>query len=149
MIAYFCLDKQIFLDYFANSDYAREIYGLTHSMCLVNMVHAVTLLSLGIFVTLTVRKFRILNSKHYKQLGCLTVLITIIYFLPLAILSYKAWSDATMSAKNAHKGALKRFIDMLIYLLIKSEQGVVGMLIATAIHFCLYLLVFSMLWCTY
>lgn len=149
LIAYFTLDKQVFKDYFANSDYAEEIYGLTHSMCVVNMIHAATLVSLGVFVTLIVRKFQILNSKHYKQLGFLTVLITIIYFLPLVFLAYKAWTDATMSTRNAHKGAFKRFADMLIYLLLKSEQGLAGTLIAAAIHFCLYLLVFGMLWCTY
>ena len=149
MIAYFSLDKKVFKDYFANSDYAEEIYGLTHSMCVVNMIHAATLLSLGVFVTLIVRKFQILNSKHYKQLGFFTVLITIIYFLPIVFLSYKAWTDATISAKNAHKGAFKRFADMLIWLLLKSEQGFVGMIVAAVIHFCLYLLVFGMLWCTY
>ena len=122
---------------------------MVDSMCVVNLVHAATLVSLGLFVAFTVRKFRILDSKHYKQLGCLTLFITVIYFLPLAFLAYKAWSDASQSALNAHKGATRRFIDMLIYLLIKSEQGVVGILIATAIHFCLYLLVFAMLWCTY
>ena len=121
LIAFLSLDKQVFRDYFENSDYAHEIYGLVHSMCVVNMIHAVTLVSLGLFVTLSVWKFRILDSKHYKQLGCLTVLITFVYFLPIAFLAYKAWSDASMSELNAHKGAIKRFVDMLIYLLIKSE----------------------------
>ena len=40
-------------------------------------------------------------------------------------------------------------MDMLVYLLIKSEQGIAGALFATFLHFCLYLLVFGMLWCTY
>ena len=82
-------------DYFANSDYAHEMYDLTHSVCLVNVIHAATLLSLGIFLVLVTRKFSILNSKHYKQLLCLTVMITVIYFLPIVILSRKAYSDAT------------------------------------------------------
>ena len=149
IIAYVSLDEHVFKDYFANSDYAKEMYHLTHTAILVNMAHAMTLMSLGIFVTCTVRKFQILNTKHYKQLGCLTVMITIIYFLPIAILSYKAWSDATKSELNSHKGALRRFMGMVFYLMNKSEQGVWGILFSTIIHFCLYLLVFAMLWCTY
>lgn len=38
---------------------------------------------------------------------------------------------------------------MLVYLVLKSEQGVAGMIFATVLHFGLYLLVFGMLWCTY
>ena len=123
MFAYHCLDEQFFLDYFeaSQADYAHEIYGLVYSMCVVNCIHAMTLVSLGLFVTLIVRKFRILDSKHYKQLGCLTVLITFVYFLPLVFLAHKAWSDATMSERNAHKGATRRFIDLFIYLLMKSD----------------------------
>lgn len=45
------------MDYFENSDYAKEIYHLTHSVCLINVIHAATLLSLGGFMVLVTRKF--------------------------------------------------------------------------------------------
>lgn len=149
ILAYILLDKQTLVDYFTNPDYAGEMYGLIHSMCAVNVMHALTLLSLGIFVAITTRKFKILNSKHYKQLGVLTVLITIVYFLPIIILTYKAYDDSTSSERQAHKGAYKRFSDMLFYILIRSELGVWGLLFAALIHFQLYMIVFGMLWCAY
>ena len=134
-VAYFSLEKKGLTDYFDNPDYAEEMYGLIHSVCAVNVIHALTLLSLGVFVAFATRKFKILNSKHYKQLGVLTVLITIVYFLPIILVTYKAYDDSTSSERNAHKGAYKRFIDMLFYILVRSEQGVWGVLFATIIHF--------------
>jgi len=53
------------------------------------------------------------------QLGLLTIVITIVYFLPVLYVSYRAWSDA--SASDQDQGALKRFFDMVFYILLRSE----------------------------
>ena len=42
-----------------------EIYGLIEHIMIVNIVHALTLMSLGFFVLLFTKKFKILNEKHY------------------------------------------------------------------------------------
>ena len=87
----------------------------------MNIVHSLTLISLGVFVVLATRKFKILNQTHYMQLGILTIAITVVYFLPVLYVSYRAWSDASGSKQAADKGALARFFDMVFYILLRSE----------------------------
>ena len=101
----------------------------------MNIIHALTLMCLGFFVLLFTRKFKILNQRHYMQLGMLTIAITIIYFLPIVLISWRAWNDATTSEKAAHKGAISRFYDMIFYILLRSAMGLGGFLLATIIHF--------------
>ena len=96
-----------------------EIYELISGVMVMNIVHALTLISLGIFVVLSTRKFKILNQAHYMQLGILTIVITIVYFLPVLYVSYRAWNDASESDQD--KGALARFLDMVFYILLRSE----------------------------
>ena len=67
---------------------------MVSTVCLINIIHALTMISLAAFLILFTRRFRILDEKHYAQLTLLTMIITIIYFLPVLIVAYKAWSDA-------------------------------------------------------
>ena len=64
-MSYAYLDERKFQEYFSNSDYANEIYGLVEHVCMMNIVHALTLMSLGFFVLLFTRKFKMLNERHY------------------------------------------------------------------------------------
>ena len=113
----------------------------------MNIVHSLTLMSLGFFVLLFTRKFKILNERHYLQLGILSVAITVIYFMPVLLVAWRAWSDATNSVTAAHKGAINRFYDMLFYILLRSAMGVAGFVLTSLIHLQLYCLVFVMMWC--
>ena len=70
------------------------MYGLVSTVCLINIIHALTLISLAAFLILFTKRFRILDEKHYVQLSLLTLVITIIYFLPVLLVVFKAWSDA-------------------------------------------------------
>jgi len=70
------------------------MYGLVHTICLINIVHALTLLSLAFFLVLFAHKFKILNESHYKQLGVLAFVMTIIYLLPIVCVCYRTYSDA-------------------------------------------------------
>ena len=141
------LDKQSFDDYFSNSDYAKEMYGLIEHVCMMNIVHALTLMSLGFFILMFTRRFKILNEKHYLQLGVLSIVITIVYFLPVLLVAWRAWSDATSSEKAAHKGAINRFYDMIFWVMLRSAMGVGGFVLTTLIQLQLYCLVFVMMWC--
>ena len=64
----------------------------------------------------------------------LSIAITIVYFLPVLLVAYRAWSDATFSEKNGHKGAIRRFYDMLFYILLKSTMGLGGFVLTSLIH---------------
>ena len=112
-----------------------EVYGFVESVCLINIVHALTLISLAVFVVLATRKFKILDEKHYWQLVVLTAAILFVYFIPVAITCYRAYSDNVSSEHSSSKGAISRFFDMLFYILIKTEMGYAGFFLAIIIHF--------------
>lgn len=129
------MDRDSFIDWAkSENDYGIEMYGLVSTVCLINIVHALTLLTLAFFVVLFTRKFKILNDSHYMQLSVLSILLTIVYVLPVAIVCYCTYTDARDSAKAAYKGAAMRFFDLLVYIILKSEQGVPGFILAVAIH---------------
>ena len=147
-LCYARLSENAFIEHFPNNfDYALELYSMVDGVCLMNIAHAITLISLGIFVVQFTRKFKILNEKHYLQLGVMTIVITLVYFIPVLIVAYNANSQNNQSEKNAHKGAISRFFDMLFYVFMRSELGVAGFILAILIHFQLYLLLFVMMWC--
>lgn len=81
------------------------------------------------------------------QLGVLAVVITIVYVLPVAFICFRTYSDAHTSETAAHKGAFTRFFDLLVYTVVKSEQGAGGFVLAVVIHVQLYGLLFVMMWC--
>ena len=74
-------------------------------------------------------------------------MITLVYFLPVILVAWRAWNDASTSEKNAHKGAISRFYDMIFYIFLKSAMGMGGIILAIIIHFQMYMLVFVMMWC--
>ena len=81
------------------------------------------------------------------QLGVMSIVITVVYLIPVMIVAYNAYSHATTSEKNAHKGGLTRFFDMVFYIFMRSELGVLGFVLAIVIHVQLYFLLFVMMWC--
>ena len=90
-------------------------------MCLINIVHALTLLSLAFFVVLMTRRFKILNDSHYMQFGVVSILLTVVYVLPLVIIIYCTYKDAKNSSTASHRGAANRFFDLLFYTVVKSD----------------------------
>ena len=104
-----------------NGDYHIELYGLVSEVCLINVIHALTLISLAVFIVLLTRKFKILNESHYTQFTALAIAITTIYLLPIVVIVYRAYSAAQNSATARHKGAVNRFSDLLMYIIVKSD----------------------------
>ncbi len=97
IICFGTLSEESFTGYFSNYKYALELHSFVSNTMLMNIFHALTLLSLAFFIVLFTRKFKILNEKHYMQLGLLTFIITLVYFLPIVYISVRAWTDAKMS----------------------------------------------------
>ena len=122
-------------------------------MCWVNIVHALTMISLAGFLILFTRRFTILNERHYWQLALLTILITVVYFLPVVFVSYRAYADATAAEGTTTqyggkpKGALTRFFDIMFYVMLRSAMGLPGFILTCIIQVQLYALVFVMMWC--
>lgn len=111
------------------------MYGLVSTVCLINIVHALTLLSLSFFVVLFTRKFKILNDSHYMQMGILSFLLTVVYFVPIVIVCYYTYTDARDSSTAGHKDGVRRFFDLVVYIVAKSDQGPIGFVFAAMIHF--------------
>ena len=132
------LNHDVFKDWVGkegNGDYHIELYSLVSEVCLINVIHALTLISLSFYIVLLTRKFKILNESHYKQFVVLAIVITIVYLLPIAIITYRAYAGARDSSTAGHKGTVARFTDLLLYVIVKSDQGVGGFVLGVLIHF--------------
>ena len=147
-VCYTLLDPGVFVDWASsNSDYGHEMYSLVKNVCLINIVHALTLFSIALFIVIFTRKFKVLNQSHYCQLGVLSLILTVVYVLPLVLVVYHAYADARDSETAGHRTAMHRFFDIFVYIILKSEQGVGGFVLAVLIHAQLYALLFVMMWC--
>ena len=93
VVSYAFLNPKSFEGYISNEHYRAEAYSFVESICIMNIVHGLTLLSLAFFVILSTRKFKILNESHYMQLFCLTVVITIVYFIPILYIGGRCYYD--------------------------------------------------------
>ena len=65
IVCYNHLSQAEFDRYFSNKAYAAEMYGMVSTIGLVNIIHALTLISLAAFMIVFTRKFKILNEMHY------------------------------------------------------------------------------------
>lgn len=68
----------------------------------MKVVHALCLASIGAFMVLYTRKFKVLNERHYYQVLSMTVFVTIIYVLPLFYICYVSYRDAGYSFLGYH-----------------------------------------------
>lgn len=77
----------------------------------------------------------------------LSILITVVYVIPVLIIAYDAYRRNSLSENNAFVGGFYRFIDMVFYIFMSSESGVIGFFFSVLIHFQVYMLIFVMMWC--
>ena len=99
-----------------------------------------TLVSLGFFVMLFTRKFKILNANHYLQLEILTITITAVYLIPIFVICFLTLErDITTTAT--------RFFHMLWYVFVSSEMGYGGFILSITIHVIIYASILGMLLC--
>ena len=57
----------------------------------MKIVHALTLGSISAFVTLLTCRYKSLNQLHYAQLLIVSLICSILYFLPLAYIAYMSY----------------------------------------------------------
>jgi len=68
----------------------------------MKVVHALCLASIGLFMVIFTRKFKVLNKSHYYQILALTVLVTLIYIWPVVYIGYVSYKDAGLSFLGYH-----------------------------------------------
>lgn len=147
IVCYSMLDEDRIERQFSNPTYGMEILRFVREICIMNIVHSLTLMSLGVFMLLATRRFKVLNRSHYVQLAVLSVAITIIYFVPIVFIAMRAYTDTITSSISRAKSGYQRFFDVLLYILLRTDMGIGGFLLAFLVHVQLYMLVFAMMWC--
>ena len=115
----------------------------------MKIVHAILFLTISIFLVRMTAKFRVLTDQHYKSIAYLTFGFTFLYVGPvlfLIILSYSAagtsnvdkWqvigSDGNVRNSSVHWTALVRFADWVFMMVMRSDMGPCGFMIAVVIH---------------
>lgn len=135
--------------------YAQEVYKYSLEFERMKIVHALTLGSIAAFVTLSTCRYRSLNQMHYAQLLIVSLICSILYFLPLVYIAYMSYdpeyAETTFSTKAQAEWekALIRFADWFYMLLERSDLGQVGIWVSFLVHFQIYCMLLIMQWCAW
>ena len=90
----FCLiylDKNDYLDNYFHEEYANELYEYSIQIEYMKIVHAISLCTVCTLELFYFLKHRIVTRSHYLQITAVTILITIIYFIPIGYISWMAF----------------------------------------------------------
>lgn len=104
--ALFCLewlDPREFEASLANKAYADEVYSYSVQFERMKVVHALTLASISAFITMFTCYRRTLNQMHYLQLLAISLVVSILYFVPLVYIAYLAYDPVRIS-ENGSQG---------------------------------------------
>ena len=156
------LDVRDFEANYWNQAYADEIYNYSIQFERMKIIHALTLASISLFVTVLTCRYRALNQLHYAQLLIVSLIVSILYFLPLIYVAYMAYdpsqqveleegqTPAFADPDQAEwERAMIRFADWFFMLLERSDLGGWGLAISTLIHVQIYILLLVMQWCAW
>ena len=112
----------------------------------MKVVHAVTLGCIAGFITLFTCRKRTLNQMHYMQLLIISLIVSIMYFVPLIYVCYMSFDPSLeggetafqSSEKSSWEKAMVRFASWFFMILERSDLGKFGLVISIAIHLQLY-----------
>lgn len=155
------LDPRDFEANYWNKTYAKEIYNYSVEFERMKIVHALTLASISLFVTVLTCRYRALNQMHYLQLLIISLLVSVLYFLPLIWVAYLAYDPSQQAElqpgdrpafaddKADWEKATIRFADWFYMLLERSDLGKWGLTISILVHIQIYILLLVMQWCAW
>ena len=94
---------------------------------------------------------------HYMQLLIVSLLVSVLYFLPLIYVAYMSYdpslaSDQTVfesKEESSWERAMVRFASWFFMMLERSDLGKTGVAISIAVHVQLYGLLLVMQWCAW
>ena len=159
IICIFSLDEKDFRGHMNNAQYGYEIYEYSILIEKLKIFHAITLGSIAFFVLLFTQKFKILNETHYAQLMLAAVLITVVYFIPVAYVAYQAFRLAgevyyeddqlAITSESDWETNMKYMADWFFMMLKRSDLGTFGLVVSGLIHIQIYIMLFVMQWCAW
>lgn len=152
------LNANDFIGMFQSHIYDMEVYYYSLKIEWMKVVHALCLASIGVFLVLFTRKFKVLNESHYYQILGLTVIVTIVYIFPVIYIGWVTYRDAGMSFLGYHallankdrpqwEIAMTKFVDWIIMLISRADFGWFGFICGLLVHIQIYLLLFVMQCC--
>ena len=103
----FCLiylDKNDYLDNYFHEDYANELYEYSIQIEYMKTVHAISLCAVCTLELFYFLKHRIVTRSHYLQITAVTILITIIYFIPIGYISWMAFRQLGSQFETQEQG---------------------------------------------
>ena len=99
----------------------------------MKVVHAITLACISGFIVMFSCRYRSLNQLHYLQLLVISLLVSLLYFLPLIYIAYISYDSKQMNGdesaldtenKRAEwEKAMIRFADWFFMLVKRSDLG--------------------------
>lgn len=69
----------------------------------MKVVHALTLASISAFITMFTCYRRTLNQMHYLQLLVISLVVSILYFVPLVYIAYLAYDPVRISENGSQE----------------------------------------------
>ena len=125
----------------------------------MKVVHAITLACISGFIVMFSCRYRSLNQLHYLQLLVISLLVSLLYFLPLIYIAYISYDSKQMNGdesaldtenKRAEwEKAMIRFADWFFMLVKRSDLGQFGLLLSVAVHVQIYGILLVMQWCAW
>ena len=125
----------------------------------MKVVHAITLACISGFIVMFSCRYRSLNQLHYLQLLVISLLVSLLYFLPLIYIAYISYDSNQMNGdesaldtenKRAEwEKAMIRFADWFFMLVKRSDLGKFGLLLSVVVHVQIYGILLVMQWCAW
>ena len=139
------LDPRDFEASFDSKRYADEVYTYSVEFEKMKIVHALTLATISAFILVFTCRFRTLNQMHYIQLLVISLVVSLLYFLPLVYIAWLAFQEAGSGFEidafeeqgqdyAEWEKASIRFADWFFMLLERSDLGKGGLIVSIFVH---------------
>jgi hypothetical protein len=139
------LDPRDFEATLDSKRYADEIYTYSVEFERMKIVHALTLATISAFILVFTCRFRTLNQMHYVQLLVISLVVSLLYFLPLIYIAWLAFQEVGSNFEAdafeeqgqdyaEWEKATMRFADWFFMLLERSDLGKGGIIVSLLVH---------------
>ena len=110
-----------------------EVYKYSIEIERMKVVHALSIGSISMATLVMTNRFKMLNDSHYYQLMTVSVLVTILYFIPILFIGWIGFTEIE-DQKSKLESSVLRFADWFYMIMLRVDMGVVGIVISILIH---------------
>ena len=130
LVCLYQLSADDFLDQFTKQ-YAIEVYEYSIQIERMKVVHALSIGSIAVATLIMTRKFKMLNGSHYCQLMTMSLLVTILYFVPILYVGWIGYTEVGEGyvTKAKWESSILRFADWFYMIMKRTDMGMAGFII--------------------